>query len=153
MNWKTIALGSALAGTLMLTGLSGQALACWGCAAPGQAAAAPADQAKADEIRQRYDADLTALEAKLRITSRDLDQALADRDPAKADDLRRTLDELEREYYGVRDQAWDEMAAAGATGAWGRAGWNCRWHQGHDRAPRGGAMASRWGGHRGGCCW
>ncbi|MEW6488063.1 MAG: hypothetical protein AB1578_09120 [Thermodesulfobacteriota bacterium] len=152
MNWKKIALGSTVVGTLMLTGLSGQALACWDCTAPRQAAATPADQAKLEEIRQKYAADLTTLEAKLRITSRDLDQALADRDSAKADDLRQKLDELEREYYGVRDRAWDEMAAAGSTGAWGRAGWNCQWHEGHDRMSRGGATASNWS-RRGGCCW
>jgi hypothetical protein len=143
MNWKKIALGSTLAGTLMLTGLSGQALAYWGCYTAGQTAVSATDQAKIDEIRQKYDADLTSLEAKLRTTSRDLDQALIDQD----------LYDLEREYYTVRDRAWGEMAEAGVTGNWGHDGWNCRWHDGHDWMSRGGLTASRWSGHRGGCCW
>ena len=153
MNWKKIALGSTLAGSLMLTGLSGQALACWGCYAPGRAAASPADQARIDEIRQKYDADLIALEAKLRATSRDLDQALIDRDSAKAGQLRQELYDLEREYDTLRDRAWGEMGEVGVAGTWGHAGWNCRWHGSHDWVPRGGAMANRWSGHRGWGCW
>ncbi len=153
MNWKKIALGSTLAGTLLLSGMSGPALAHWGCDAPGQSAVSPADQAKIDEVRQKYDADLTSLEANLRTTSRDLDQALIDKDSATAGELRQKLYDLEREYYGVRDQAWSEMAPAGGAGNWGHDGWHCQWHDGHDWASRGGATVSRWSGSRGGCCW
>jgi Skp family chaperone for outer membrane proteins len=153
MNWKKIALGSTLAGTLLLSGFSGQALAYWGCDAPGRNAASPADQAKIDEIRQKYDAELTSLEANLRLISRDLDQALVDKDSANVAELRQKLYESEGEYYTVRDQAWAEMNRAGATGNWERSGWNCRWHDGNDGARAGGTAMTRWAGNRGGCCW
>lgn len=153
MNWKKIAFGSTLAGTLLISGMAGPALAYWGCYAPGQTAATPTDQAKLEEIHQKYDGELTSLEAKLRTTSRDLDQALSAQDSAKAGELRQELYGLEREYDTLRDRAWGEMAQAGVTGNWGRAGWNCRWHDGHDWTSRGGATASNWSGRRGGCCW
>lgn len=153
MNRKKIALGIVLAGTLLITGLSGQALACWGCSAPRQAAATPVEQAKVHEIRQKYDADLSSLEAKLRTTSRDLDEALSAQDSVHADEFRQKLYDLERKYYTVRDQAWSEMAEAGVAGNWAHAGWNCRWHEGHEWASRGEPMAGRWRGHRGSCCW
>jgi hypothetical protein len=154
MNWKKLALRSTVAGTLVISGLSGLALANWNCYAPlGRNAATPADQAKLDAIRQKYDADLATLEAKLRTTSRDLDQALIDEDSTKAGELRQKLYELEGEYYTVRDQAWGEMTRAGATGNWGRSGWNCPGNDGNHWARDGGTAMTRGSGNRGGCCW
>jgi hypothetical protein len=153
MNWKNLALGSTLATTLVFTGLSGSALAQWDGYDPSHSTASSSDSVKIDEMRQAYDAKLTPLEAKLRATSRDLDQALIDEDSTKAGELRQRLYELEGEYYTVRDQAWGEMARAGATSNWGRSGWNCGWHNEHDGWAGGKTAMNRWSGNRGSCCW
>jgi hypothetical protein len=112
------------------------------------------DSAKTDEIRQKYDAEMTSLEAKLRATSRDLDQAVTDQDSAKTGELRQKLYALEQEYYTVRDKAWAEMERSGAPAYAGRGGWNCRRHDDHAWGRGGNRHAGSWGpGHRGGCCW
>jgi Skp family chaperone for outer membrane proteins len=153
MNWKTIALAGVLATSLVTMGAVNSALARWGCRMP-HSRAVSVDPAKIDEVRQKYDAEMSTLEAKLRATSRDLDQAVIDQDSAKTGKLRQKLYDLEQEYYTIRDKAWAEMAQVGAGRNWGSGGWNCRWHDDHAWDRGGNRHAGNWGrGHRGGCCW
>ncbi len=142
MNWKTIALAGVLATSLATIGAVNSALAGWGCDMP-YSTSAPGDQAKIDGIRQKYDADRTSLEANLRATSRDLDQALIDKDSAKTEELRQKLYGLEREYSTVHDRARAEMRQAGVGRDWGSGGWSCRWHDDPIRA-RGASYEGRW---------
>jgi hypothetical protein len=113
MNRKSIVIGSAFIASLFAVGLTGPALAQTGAGARADAPATSVDQSKIDAIHKKYDGDLTRMEAQLRITERDLDQALADQDSAKAAELRQKLADQQREYFGLRAKAWRELREAG----------------------------------------
>ena len=161
MKLKTLAIGTALVGSLVTAGFAVPALA----QRPGwrtDTSTTSADQGKIDAIQKKYDADLTRMEAQIRTTGRDLDQALAAQDTAKAEELRQKLSEQQKSYFDLRNKAWSELRDAGYPGAWASGGWTCPWHDEmmNGYGPNGmmggygryGMMNGR-GGSYGGCGW
>lgn len=148
MNRKKILL-TALLGSLTAAALAAPALACpdcWG----HRGSSTSADRVEADGLLQKDQKKLTAFEAKLRATSRNLDKALADEDAAKAQALRDDLYRTERDYWALRDAVRTERRKAGVRGPWDDEGWTCRWHDGHARGQERSYAANRWDG-RWGC--
>jgi hypothetical protein len=122
MNRKSIVIGSAAIASLFALAVAAPAVtqrAGWRT----DTSATSADRGKIEAIQKKYEGDLTRMEAQLRITERELDQALADQDSAKAAELRQKLSDQQKEYFSLRDKAWSELREAGGyPGAWAGAG-------------------------------
>ena len=153
MNTKRLWIAGALVVTLAGAAAAGRAEAHWRCGPPS-AAAEPALQEKAAQIRQKYESRFAELEARMRTTARDLDEALAAGEADRAQELRQKLYDLEKEYAGLRIDVRAELDAAGLAGAgWMPGPWACRWHDGHGWGSGPRHMARAGGRGMYGCPW